>query len=70
MPSESFLRLPQYIQDIVTSGLEEEIKAAFEKIERERTSQTMEEEQIRFYEGDIVRASALRASLTGEEASL
>ena len=70
MPSESFLRLPQHIQDIVTSGLEEEIKAAFEKIERERTSQTVEEEQIRFYEGDIVRASGLRASLTGEEASL
>lgn len=68
MTSESFLRLPQSIQDIVTSGLEAEIQDAFSKIERLRDSNG-DEAEIRFLEGDIIKASELRLALTGEEPS-
>ncbi|MGJ0203493.1 hypothetical protein [Leucobacter sp. gxy201] len=66
MASESFLRLPQSVQDIVTSGLEAEIQDSFSRIESLR-DQGGDENEIRFLEGDILNASALRKALTGEE---
>lgn len=66
MSTESFLRLPQSVQDIVTSGLEAEIQECFTKIEALR-DQNGDEAEIRFLEGDIIAASELRKSLTGEE---
>jgi len=67
MATESFLRLPQSVQDIVTSGLEAEIQESFAKIEKLRNSNA-DETEIRFLEGDIISASELRLALTGEEA--
>lgn len=67
MPFESFQRLPQEVQEIVTTGLETEIHTAFELIGEAKKNSSLSVEEIRFLEGDILRASALRARLTGEE---
>ena len=68
MHAESFQRLPEHVQEIVTTGLDEEIKASFAKIEEARAAGDRETE-ISFLEGDIIRSSALRKSLTGEDAA-
>ncbi|MBL3698747.1 hypothetical protein [Leucobacter luti] len=70
MPSESFQRLPLEVQDIVTSGLETEIHTAFELIGEAKNSGSLSAEEIGFLEGDIIRASALRSQLTGEDTQL
>ncbi|MCW2288667.1 hypothetical protein [Leucobacter luti] len=67
MTSASFQRLPIEVQDIVTLGLEDEIQTAFELIGEAKKSGSLSVEEIRFLEGDILRASGLRARLTGEE---
>ncbi|GAA1625984.1 hypothetical protein [Leucobacter chromiireducens] len=67
MPSESFQRLPQEVQEIVTLGLENEIQTAFEAIGKAKANSSLSVEEIGFLEGDILRASALRSRLTGED---
>lgn len=69
MISVSFLRLPSSVQRLVTDGLDEEISAAFTRIGEAKTDPSIEAAEIRFLEGDIMRASALRGRLTGESAN-
>ena len=69
MISVSFLRLPSSVQRLVTDGLGEEISAAFTRIGQAKTDTSIEPAEIRFLEGDIMRASALRGRLTGESAT-
>lgn len=69
MTSASFLRLPSSVQRLVTDGLDEEISAAFARIGQAKTDTSIEAAEIRFLEGDIMRASALRGRLTGESAT-
>lgn len=52
----------------MTSGLEAEIQSSFSKIESLRDANG-DEAEIRFLEGDIIKASELRQALTGEEVS-
>lgn len=66
MTSASFLRLPSSVQRVVTDGLDAEISAAFDRIGQSKTDPSIEAAEIRFLEGDIMRASALRGRLTGE----
>ncbi len=68
MITASFQRLPQSIQKLVTDALDEEIQTGFEKIGRAQKDSSADESAVRFIEGDIVRASALRKLLTGEAA--
>lgn len=70
MTSASFLRLPSSVQRLITDGLDEEISAAFDRIGRSKTDATIDAAEIRFLEGDIMRASALRGRLTGENPTL
>lgn len=58
------------MQQIVTDGLEEEIRAGFQKIEDAKQGGSLSHEAVRSIEGDIVRASELRSTLTGEAATL
>lgn len=67
MATESFARLPQHIQKIVTDGLDDEILMGFERISEAQKDQSADPTVISFAEGDIVRVSELRTRLTGEE---
>ncbi|RZT66720.1 hypothetical protein EV139_0847 [Leucobacter luti] len=58
------MRLPLFIQDIVTGGLDTEIADAFARIKEAQDAG--DEAAVRFSEGDILRASVLRERLTGE----
>lgn len=69
MDSATFLRLPSSIQRLITDGLDAEISAAFERIGQAKTDRRIEPAEVRFLEGDIVRASELRQRLTGEAAT-
>lgn len=66
MISASFLRLPSSVQRLVTDGLDQEISAAFDRIGQSKTDPSIDSTEIRFLEGDIMRASGLRGRLTGE----
>lgn len=68
MPSQNFLRLPEAVQELVTEGLDAEVQASFARIEEAQAAG--DNTQIRFLEGDIMRASALRQKLTGEDVRL
>lgn len=68
MYSESFQRLPQHVQDIVTAGIDKEIETSFSRIEEARSAGNRDAE-IGFLEGDIMRSSALRKELTGDDAA-
>lgn len=68
MPSQNFLRLPEAVQELVTEGLDAEVQASFARIEEAQAAG--DNTQVRFLEGDIMRASALRQKLTGEDVRL
>lgn len=68
MSTQSFLRLPQSVQDLVIEGLDEEVRTAFSRIEEAQAAG--QDDEVRFLEGDIMRASALRQRLTGEAAQI
>ncbi|WP_125098927.1 hypothetical protein [Leucobacter chromiireducens] len=65
MTSQSFLRLPESIRALVTEGLDAEVQASFAHIEEAQAAG--DESLVRFLEGDIMRASALRMKVTGED---
>ena len=68
MTSPSFQRLPSSIQQLVTDALDREIQSGFERISEVQRDPAGDAAEVRFIEGDIVRASALRKQLTGEDA--
>lgn len=68
MASPHFHRLPERVRNLVTGGLDDEIRTGFEKIEQAQKAGSVDETGIRAVEGDIVRASELRKRFTGEEA--
>lgn len=65
MTSQSFLRLPESVQVLVTEGLDAEVQSSFARIEEAQAAG--DETLVRFLEGDIMRASALRMKITGED---
>lgn len=64
MADLSFSRLPAFLQDIVTAGLDEEIENAFARIEKAQKDGN--DSAVSFFEGDVLRASGLREKLTGD----
>ncbi len=61
-----FRRLPQAIQQSVTSGLDAEIEESFRRIDRAKHDPSVSEADVRAMENDIVTAGELRRRLTGE----
>lgn len=64
MSDESFSRLPAFLQDIVTVGLDEEIENSFARIAQ--AQKDGDDAAVAFFEGDVLRASGLREKLTGD----
>lgn len=62
-----FSRLPESVQLLVVEGLDAEVIAGFERIERALLDFTVQDEEIRSIEGDITRAAELRSLFTGKE---
>lgn len=64
MSDENFSRLPVFLQDIVTAGLDGEIENSFARIEQ--AQKDGDDAAVSFFEGDVLRASGLREKLTGD----
>ncbi|KIP52974.1 hypothetical protein [Leucobacter komagatae] len=69
MPSESFHRLPSHVQQSVLEGLDEEIRAGFQKTEEAPTEGPTAADNARQIADGIVRSLALRNSFTGDKST-
>ncbi|GAA1579476.1 hypothetical protein ACIFOC_00500 [Leucobacter aridicollis] len=69
MLSDSFRRLPSYVQQGVLDYLDEEIRIGFQKSEDAAADEKTTPEGARQLADGIVRSLALRNSFTGESVS-
>lgn len=68
MTTQGFQYLPTEVQDLVTEGLDEEVRAGFAAIEEAMANG--EEDIVRAIEKGIARVSELRKEFTGESVVL
>lgn len=69
MLSDSFQRLPDGVQQIVLDGLDEEIRAGFQKTEDAKNDESMTDDAVRQTATGIVRSLELRNAFTGEDSA-
>lgn len=68
MTTQGFQYLPAEVQDLVTNGLDEEVRAGFAAIEKAMADG--DDDIVRAVEKGIARVSELRRELTGESVVL
>lgn len=67
MLSDSFIRLPDDVQQLVLESLDEEIRQGFQDSEAAKVDDSVSDDKMRQIADGIVRSLALRNAFTGEE---